>query len=85
MTTANQTIRQVITAQLIGMGMFDNQANEVVALAEEKVESMQGRWDSQASDYPPAVVKITFMHVKKVALEWINNNAPQAWFKPLFE
>jgi len=72
--------------ELINNGMFDTQAKKVMRkVMEEQKELIGGRWQDSASDYPEATVNTLWLSVKMSALEWINENAPQAWFKPMFE
>jgi len=71
---------------LIQNGMFGSQADEVIA--EAKVanccESMMGRWGDDVSGYPEMMVNVLWLSVKTVALKWLEENAPEAWFKPMF-
>lgn len=36
-------------------------------------------------EYPSAVKALVLMALKKVALGWIDDNTPQAWYRPMFE
>jgi len=72
---------------LTGSGMLDSQAESVISMAKSDggLESMKGRWGDDISEYNPVVVTACQLHVKAVGLEWIEKNAPLAWFKPMFE
>lgn len=41
-------------------------------------------WDKSVEGYPSAIMVTMTMAVRRVALEWIEANAPEAWYKPLF-
>ena len=41
-------------------------------------------WDSPASDYPDSLYNLWFITVKPIALKWIDDNIPQAWFRMMF-
>lgn len=79
------TVREVITKRLIDNGMFEEQAEEVMALAEESMDTMNENWGKDANSYPAIIINLTWSNVKLVALKWIDENAPEAWFKPIFE
>lgn len=82
----NVTVRQRLENQLFGMGLFPNQATEVVerAMTDECNESMQGRWNEPAEAYPVQLYTVLWMLVMDHALAWIDENAPLAWYRPLF-
>ena len=41
-------------------------------------------WDSPAEDYPDAFYAVGFLTVKRAAVQWIDENIPQAWFRAMF-
>lgn len=45
---------------------------------------MAGRWNDNISDYPPIMTKAIWISAKRIALQWIDTNKPQAWFRPIF-
>lgn len=47
--------------------------------------SMQGRMNDPLRDYPPSLHVIVWMGVKSVALKYIKETCPDAWFRSLFE
>lgn len=80
------SISDAIQKHLVSNGMFPQQAKavleEVMALPEN--EPMQGRWDSQMSDYPQVLQKALILSANNQALSWIDRNLPLAWFRPMF-
>jgi hypothetical protein len=68
-------------------GMFPSQANEVIEkyIALRKDESMLSRWNDEVSAYPEPLQSILWMGVKDYAAKWIEENAPEAWFRPMFQ
>lgn len=81
------TIEEKLVEMLYESGLFKNQAVEIVERAKANVvnESMQNRWQDQAEGYPPQLLAVLWVSVKDHALEWIDENCPQAWFRPLFD
>lgn len=69
--------------------MGERQAQAVVKLAMEELDgSSDGckiTWDSPAQEYPHKFYTATFVAVARVALKWIDENIPQAWFRPMFD
>ena len=70
---------------LYNNGLFEDQADAVLSkVVNQKDSPMQGRWNDPASDYPPIMLSVLMLDVNASALEWIDNNAPRHWARPLF-
>lgn len=84
-----RTVRGKLELMLMNLGMFDSQAREVLDLSIPKMDKIvkgyNMSWDDSEGAYPEAIYTVLFMTVKVEALDWIINNKPQAWFKPMFE
>jgi hypothetical protein len=72
---------------LFERGMFEADAVKVVeaVIADPANEAMQSRWGDHVEGYPPQMVNVLWFTTKRHALEHIEANCPQAWFKPLFD
>jgi len=83
----NDTLKQKCLAYLVSNGMFDNDAEKVFELfiQQDSQESMKSRWNEDAANYPPSILNLSLMSLKRFALEWINENQPLAWYKAMFE
>tara|TARA_R110000850_G_scaffold32558_1_gene89718 strand:- start:682 stop:939 length:258 start_codon:yes stop_codon:yes gene_type:complete len=83
-----KTIKSKLQDKLTGMGMFESQAKQVMDLAIPKMNDIVDDYNIDFNDpsdtYPEAIYSVLFMTVKITALEWIEENAPMAWFKPMF-
>ena len=69
-------------------GMFEEQAKEVVELTIPKIDAQDDyktTWDRPANEYPDSLYAVMFLYVKETAKKWIEQNIPQAWFKPMFD
>ena len=69
--------------------MFDDQADEVMKIAtghETFASTIGDHWDSEMSGYTAKVtmVRTLWIGIKPIALEYIEENMPDAWFKPMF-
>ena len=79
-------IEQEMMKRLDGCGMFPDQAKAVIDMAREDecLTQMRQRWADECSGYPAGLIDVTWIAVRHVALKWIDANAPQAWFRPMF-
>ena len=83
------TTRQKFEAILFEMGLFESQATEIMELAMPRFSDLLPEyritWDRPSDEYPDAFYNVGFsVVVKKSALDWIDANMPQAWFRALF-
>ena len=78
---------QLLKKYLVDRGMFDSDADKVFDLYKNSPmsENMTGRWEDPASDYPPVMTNILVVGIRTVAREWLAENAPMAWFRPMFD
>jgi hypothetical protein len=68
-------------------GMFENQIEDVVKLIveDESMKEMKGRWGDTKEDYGSApMLQIIIISARPIALKYIDDNCPQAWFRPMF-
>ena len=81
------TFKEKMVELLHGQGMFQSQAEAVVELviADPANEAMKGRWNEDIAGYPPEIVAVLWLSTKHTAREWIAENCPRAWFRPLFD
>lgn len=82
------TTKEKIKALLVDRGMFDSQAEQVLAIAIPKMEEvMPGRitWERPSEEYPDQIYTLLWMQVKGIAKEWIAENKPEAWYRPMFD
>lgn len=81
------TFKEAMIKEMTSRGMFDNQAMDVISkfIEENKEESMMDKWNKDVDGYPASLPKILWTGVKKYTFEWILVNAPEAWFRPMFQ
>ena len=79
------TIRKKMKALLFEHGMLEEDAENVLRLAEDdpSMESMKARWND-AECYPPQMFAVWWVSLKAVAVKWIDANMPQAWYRAMF-
>lgn len=81
------TVRQELAKRLMDMGMFESQALEVLKLAEPKLNEVL-KDNSIALDmdggYDGSVYRVLISFIKPIALKWIKEKMPMAWYKPMF-
>ncbi len=82
------TTREKLQGMLVNNGMFESQAKEVMEIAMPElnnlVEDYQITFDRPASEYPSVIYNILFLAIKPIALKWIEEKIPMAWYKPMF-
>ena len=83
------TVEEKMEALLMKDGMFETQTKSVIAAAKESelFKDSGLRWGSEADGpdgYPEVVMVTTWISVRSVAKDWIEENCPKAWFKPTF-
>jgi hypothetical protein len=82
------TFYEFFEDKLYNCGMFKDQCKEVLKLAmEDNVlnDTMDNRWNDKISDYPEFLLAIIWLSIKDAALKYIEENCPEAWFKPIFQ
>ena len=82
-------IRDKMVTMLTNNGMFTGQAEQVltsiIGSKLEKEMDMTNRWNSNADDYPPAMINYLGRIIKKEAANWLKENYPEAWCIPMLE
>ena len=63
--------------------MSEDDVEGVIALVEEHAlfNSMQGRLNEDVFAYPNIMMNLCIINIKVVALEYIDEHCPQAWFR----
>ncbi len=59
--------------------------NELKQLQQFVREEVAGLWGWNNHEYDDVIYRIIYMTIKPIALKWIEENAPLAWFKPMFQ
>lgn len=80
------TFEDAMRQRLTNSGMFPDQVDAVVerVKAAPENEPMAQRWSDNASGYPSQMLGVLWLTAKTHALEYIDAECPQAWFRPLF-
>ncbi len=77
------TVQEYMINRLVQNGMFDTQATKVIEMVKAKNEGFDF-WGKEAEGYPDQLLSVVWFTVKRNALEWIDENLPRAWFRPMF-
>jgi len=80
------TIEDKLEEMLVEHGMWPEQAEAVMEImkVDDIHESMIHRWGDDVEDYPQGLLLILWGSAKVKALEYIDANCPEAWFRPMF-
>lgn len=83
---ASETWRDFVLRYCTERGMFLDQAEAVLTRVIMAIdEPMTRRWDDYVAGYPPAMLALIAATTNLEALAWIDENLPQAFYRPLFE
>lgn len=84
MPTTKEKLKEMLTSR----GMFDNDADKVLDDVIPQIDAYATgyniTWDRPASEYPDVLYGVMWVPLQEAALKWIDSNAPQAWFRPMF-
>ena len=83
------TVREKVEHILTEKGMFQGQAEKVMAICIPKINKIsddyQIEWDEDCDFYNEDMYDFMFSIVKPEALKWIEERIPFVWFKGNFE
>jgi hypothetical protein len=82
------TTKEKLVDILVNKGMFEKQAKEVIELAIPVLDKMADdykiTYDSDWTGYPSVLYSVWYVSIKPIALKWIDDNKPNAWFREMF-
>jgi hypothetical protein len=82
------TVREKLESMLVANGMFEKQAKEVIELSIPKLNELADDYtitfESPSNQYPDMIYKLWYVTIKPIALKWIDDNKPMAWFREMF-
>lgn len=80
------SIEETIKKMLFERGLFEDQCDAILARmkASPANEAMQGHWQDKPEDYPEMMMSLAWYSARKEALAFIDENCPQALFRPVF-
>jgi hypothetical protein len=82
------TVREKLESMLVANGMFENQAKEVIDLSIPKLNELADDYtitfESPSNQYPDMIYNLWYITIKPIALKWIDDNKPMAWFREMF-
>ena len=79
------TFEEKVKEYFVASGMFDSQANAVFQEMKASTDAMFDRWNDDVLGYPDVMLNVILVSARRYALEWIDKNIPQAWFRGCFE
>jgi len=81
------SVTQTMIDRLEQNGRFSERVREIMEKdkASKELASMADHWEQPAQCYPKGMEAGIWLSVKKIALEWIDEKLPQAFYRPMFE
>lgn len=79
------TIEEKMKELLENHGMWaDGLEHTLKAMKEDALlEDMRNRWNDSVDDYPQPLISVVWLNVRSIALKWVDENCPQAFYRPL--
>jgi hypothetical protein len=74
----------VLSQYLESLGMSKDQSTQVLINTKNELGNYI-KLNAESSDYSNMIISLWKQSVKRIGLEWIISNEPQAWFKPMFQ
>jgi hypothetical protein len=82
------TVREKLESMLVANGMFEKQAKEVIELSIQKLNELADDYkitfENPSNQYPDMIYNLWYITIKQIALKWIDDNKPMAWFREMF-
>jgi hypothetical protein len=82
------TVKDRLKKMIEANGPSEQQSEAIMEIAmpelDKKARDYTITFDSPASDYPDLFYTIWYSAIKPIALQWIDENKPQAWFRDMF-
>jgi len=79
----NFTVKKKFERKLVNLGMQESHAIQILDNVVADYKRMEINWDFGANHYPTEVNVALWVTTKSYALEWVNENLPNARYKPL--
>ena len=76
---------QKLNADLQTNCLSETQATEIVDLTTKANPQMRGRWHEDVTNYPDEIYNVIWAGCKIVALNYIDEHCPKAWFRAVFD
>lgn len=82
-STANYAVNSSI--------LFESWKGDIMPLIQEKLNEAADKinydgwtWDRPYSEYGPTTTLLFWLTIRPVVLQYLNDNHPEAWFKPMY-
>lgn len=80
------TFKQMAIKMMTDGCLDDTEAQQIfeTVKADSANRAMEGRWEHEVEGYPPEAQAVLRIAVNNAARAYIDQNCPQAWFRPFF-
>jgi hypothetical protein len=81
------TLRIQLEQLITSRGVSEKDAEEIVQLAimqDNDSSELNVKFDDDKADYPTSVLRAVYFSFKPYIVKWIDQNKPQAWYRPMF-
>ena len=78
-------LREYFENYLQTRGMCPKEAALVMDILVADKIFKEVKWESAKEDYSEGLLAVLMVTVNQFALDWIKENKPEAWYRPVFE
>lgn len=80
------TLTEYMVKQLTDRGMWEKDAITILTIIKAEEETKDIHWNDlmdQPAGYPIQLIAVLLMIIKQRALEWVDENCPEAFYREL--
>lgn len=81
------TLENFVRGYLFQNGMFESDVQKVMELAKQDEvlkDTISERWNDSLEGYPPLFKNLLIVSINAIAVKYIDENCPLAWYRPMF-
>lgn len=78
------TVEQFIYDYLFGFGILDKDVKAIIEEAKKSELLNDLHWSDPKEGYPDVLFPTVILTIREIALKYIDEHMPKAWYRPFF-
>lgn len=82
------TVQELFASKLIQLGFSEKQAESALDKGKAYLDALSDdykiKWNYSYTHYEERLLNVMFLTMRPAILQWIDDNIPMAWFRPIF-
>lgn len=80
------TIQETVERKLVEHGIWPKDVPDIMTRIKghSLLQDMAQRWNDDVTGYPTQFLAVVWVSAKKITLEWIDENQPEAFYRQMF-